>query len=1125
MNCPRPLVFAALLALAVLGCSDTAAAQPVLTVAPATTPSNPLVFSNIPSGGISPAQTVTIGTTGATMATLIIQVNPSSPWIAISPGASVNIPATISVQCNTATLMQGNYNGSFTMTVAGSSPPDQVTVYVSLSVSGTSQLSATPPTLGFTAQDGATTASPNGIPVEILSSGVPLNYTLQAQTNDGGNWLLLSTTTGSSGGASFTVSVNPAGLYASAFPAVFNGLITANSTTTLDSVQIPVQVTLNATAQLTITPTSLLPFLYQAGTSTDPPPQQLSITSAGGSLAFAVQESPAVSWLVLSALGGTAGTTPDPITLNATPVEQGLTPGTYSTSVIVTPSGEPALPAVPVSLVVAAHPLLQLSANNLTFTSSFGGTPPPAQSVIITGSGGAAVGFTVSTSASWLVANAVSTTTPTTLTVQVNLTSLSIQNYTGTVTITPTNGDAYAQTIAVALNVSAASQLVAGPPSLLFSYEIGQLAPMAQTVDITSTGQPLTFLVTTATSNCGSTWLAAEPSGVVTNSTVSVGVVTANLTSGTACSGTVILSYFNGLANATLSIPVTLAVSGTAELSVNTAPGFGAPTVALGSSPFQQQIALTSTDPLTQVSYTASVINVAGGAWLGISGSTNGTTPQNLFIQYNPGILTIPGTYTATVQITSPSLGGVTLTLPVTLTVTSTITVTTAPTSLTFSEAQGGSLPAAQSINLSSNPGVATYTAVVASTTGGNWLQISPTSGNTNGPVTVSILPNTLSPGSYPAQISFAFQGAATASATVNVVLNVTKAETITASPTSLSFGYQLGGTAPPGQQLSITSSGNPVAISVSANSSGWLSVSNASGSTPQTINVSVNPAGLVPQTYSGSISISAPGVLTSPLTVTVLFVVSAPPVPQPFVIRNNATNTAGAIAPGEEIAITGIALGPASPAAGTLYSVNSSGGVSPTLAGVQVTFDNNPGTPIFVSADQIDVIVPYEINGRLSTNMVVSYNGVASSPIPLSVATASPGLFSDNFTGTGQVAALNQNYTVNGLGSGMSAAPLSSVISLYGTGGGQSSPVSVTGSVTPIPNSASGLLNFANVTATIGGVPATVEFAGEAPGLVTGVFQINVLIPANVTPGNSVPVVVSIGGISSPLGTTIAVQ
>jgi uncharacterized protein (TIGR03437 family) len=266
--------------------------------------------------------------------------------------------------------------------------------------------------------------------------------------------------------------------------------------------------------------------------------------------------------------------------------------------------------------------------------------------------------------------------------------------------------------------------------------------------------------------------------------------------------------------------------------------------------------------------------------------------------------------------------------------------------------------------------------------------------------------------------------------------------------------------------------------------------------------------------------------VLSTPISVPVSFNVAAAPGPVPINIINNATGVSGVVAPGEEIAIKGEFLGPATPASGTLFSVNSSGGVNNTLAGVQVLFDNNPGTPIYVSANQINVMVPYEINGRLSTSMVVEYAGSSSQAIPLSVASSAPGLFTNNFSGSGQVAALNQNFTYNGAsGSGVQPAPRGTVIALYGTGGGQTNPPSVTGSVTPIPANASQLLTIPNVTATVGGLPATVNFAGAAPGLVTGVFQVNVTIPPAVAPGSAVPVTISIGSTSSPLGTTIAVQ
>ena len=94
-------------------------------------------------------------------------------------------------------------------------------------------------------------------------------------------------------------------------------------------------------------------------------------------------------------------------------------------------------------------------------------------------------------------------------------------------------------------------------------------------------------------------------------------------------------------------------------------------------------------------------------------------------------------------------------------------------------------------------------------------------------------------------------------------------------------------------------------------------------------------------------------------------------------------------------------------------------------------------------------------------------------------------------------------------------------------TGGGQTSPTSVTGSVTP-----TGTLYKlpSNASATVGGQPAVVQFAGAAPGLVTGVVQFNILLPAGVT-GDALPIVISIDGVASPLtgpvgqGPTVAVR
>ena len=59
--------------------------------------------------------------------------------------------------------------------------------------------------------------------------------------------------------------------------------------------------------------------------------------------------------------------------------------------------------------------------------------------------------------------------------------------------------------------------------------------------------------------------------------------------------------------------------------------------------------------------------------------------------------------------------------------------------------------------------------------------------------------------------------------------------------------------------------------------------------------------------------------------------------------------------------------------------------------------------------------------------------------------------------------------------------------------------------------------------TATIGGNAATVSFSGPAPGLV-GVYQVNIIVPANAPVSDAVPLALSIGGLDSNK-VTLAVQ
>jgi uncharacterized protein (TIGR03437 family) len=172
----------------------------------------------------------------------------------------------------------------------------------------------------------------------------------------------------------------------------------------------------------------------------------------------------------------------------------------------------------------------------------------------------------------------------------------------------------------------------------------------------------------------------------------------------------------------------------------------------------------------------------------------------------------------------------------------------------------------------------------------------------------------------------------------------------------------------------------------------------------------------------------------------------------------------------------------------------------------------------ISTSAAQATAVVPFEIAGA-NAHVTVTYNGHTSSPIMVPLAASAPGLFTLDPAGQGQAAALNQNGSLN---MASAPAPIGSVISLFATGGGQASPSGPDGKIASTPVSAPIL----PVVVTIGGTTVDrLQYVGGAPGKIAGLLQINVPIPASVTPGNAVPIVVRVGGAPSQAGVTIAVS
>jgi uncharacterized protein (TIGR03437 family) len=159
-----------------------------------------------------------------------------------------------------------------------------------------------------------------------------------------------------------------------------------------------------------------------------------------------------------------------------------------------------------------------------------------------------------------------------------------------------------------------------------------------------------------------------------------------------------------------------------------------------------------------------------------------------------------------------------------------------------------------------------------------------------------------------------------------------------------------------------------------------------------------------------------------------------------------------------------------------------------------------------FVSGNQINLQIPFEaMPGPLS--VAVSRGGKASAPQTVTIVSASPGIFTLDAAAQGAIVN-SQGSVVNG---SAPAAP-GDTIAVFCTGLGATTPPVASGA--PAPKAPLATANLP-VTASIGGMSATVSFAGLAPGYV-GLYQVNVQIPAGVAPGDSVPLALTQNSVSS---------
>jgi uncharacterized protein (TIGR03437 family) len=221
----------------------------------------------------------------------------------------------------------------------------------------------------------------------------------------------------------------------------------------------------------------------------------------------------------------------------------------------------------------------------------------------------------------------------------------------------------------------------------------------------------------------------------------------------------------------------------------------------------------------------------------------------------------------------------------------------------------------------------------------------------------------------------------------------------------------------------------------------------------------------------------------------------------------------------------------------------------------------------IYISNSQINALVPSGVTASGITNLqiVVSYGALSNTanPYPAVPAAVNLGVFSVGADGQGQGAILNSDYSVN---SSTNVAPAGSTVMIYVSGMGAPTSSANDSSVTtalkfpgscistgsyfaavnalstppgtPWTSDDGAVILSSNLgnnkyppcfatspTVTIGGQSATVTYAGWVADSVAGLYQINATVPTKAAASSAAPVLVTMGGVTSQAGVTMAIQ
>jgi uncharacterized protein (TIGR03437 family) len=1014
-------------------------------------------------------------------------------------------------------------------------------------------------------------AAPPVQTISVSSSGGAISF---GTTVTSSGWLSVSPGAGTTP-ATLSVSANPSGLANGTYGgsiAVFG--LSSGTTPTVSAGSISASLVVNVGAQQTLTlsasiPPALAGVVYSAtlGVTGGTPPYQWS---GSGSLPEGMSFSS----------GGV---------LSGTPSQA----GSYSFSVQVQDSSKPPLTATGSFTLIVTQPatLLSVSASQLSFSYVQGdsNTPAPQSFGVLSNPSGTAVAATSATSdgGSWLIVSpsfGAQGQTPGAITVSVDTSKVVGPNtYSGEINISAPGASPSNAAVFVTFQVAAAQppQLSVAPPQ---SFALPQGGQSQGTVGVSNTGGGTLNYSSAATSDLNWLTIAGGSQGNVTPSTpASIGftVNAANVPPGLH-SGRIAVTDLGGTSTSNQQISnVALLVNGTQPTMQLSQAGLTFYAVQnTNVVPPSQSVAIFNLGSGT-FSWSTQPIQYGGTnqGWLTVtaSGSSDPGSPGQVEVWVNPAGLA-EGPYYATVNLTSAGVANSPQSFTVLLNIVGGGQLGSSPqvsTSGTILAAAAGSTAAVtQSIALISPAGLSpSFSTGVFTSSGGNWLSVTPATGylGENGTASLTIQASAagVATGVFYGTVQIAFgdgtiqtiqvalvatSAAATPAATAEARLrsdagvhpdsaNSCTPKTLVATFNSPGGGAQLQvGVAQTFQVQISDDCGNPLLPSQSPTAQ----LFNASAAPPTLLtNLTSTPTanglwtGAWTPSAQGDVQVRVyasrgqafGGIGTPPSTVVDVTVLpaNADAAALPAGVINGAsfdTSIQGLVVPGGYVSIYGQRMAD--------DTAQASGGLpAPSLGNAQLLLGGQPLPLLFVNSGQVNGLIPQNLSLNSSIQLQVLRDNTQSVPVSALVTDLQPGIFTTAQTGTGQGSILIAGTgTVAGPGPAQQPVNPGQYIEIYATGlglvvgtGGAAPP----GDGQPAPASGSPLYTTAaTATVTIGGLNAPVSFAGLAPGFVA-LYQVDVQVPSGVQAGSAVPVVLTMtdsGGYSAPSQTvTIAVS